>query len=56
LLLPSPLPVGDVLGEDDVEDGGDDEVNPDENHERIKISRTPKKGEKHEGQKSCNDL
>ena len=39
-----------------MEDSGDDEVNPDENHERIKISRTPKQGEEHEGQKSSNHL
>jgi hypothetical protein len=54
--IPSAFPVGDVFREDDVKDGGDDHVDSDEDHQRVKVSGTPKQSEKHERQESSYNL
>ena len=53
---PSAFPVGDVLGEDDMNDGRNDQVNDDEDHQGVEVSRAPEQGEEHESQQPRDHL
>ena len=53
---PSAFPVGDVLGKDDMDDGRNDQVNDDEDHQGVEVSRAPEQGEEHESQQPRDHL